>query len=347
MKTMRSILVLLLLLLSIARPSQAQDVSADREIIDYNIKGNVVEYRYVTATLSEKNIISESAEKISDNRYRFYSGQQFKIVGGVWRQVEYATTTATDFQAPSQTWFIIRRALAQAVFTSFDGSVSCAGMATWADARTCSSPTADNSSANDYVWQSSFSGGLYYNGRGIFHFDTSPLSSGTVSSATLNLWVTGRSNADSFTQYIVDVSSVASNSTISASDYPNIGTTEYSSLLASSANLNAYNTFTLNTAGRAEIDVNGYSTFGFITSLDKNNSSPTGVNRLVLDLSETAGTNHDPYLDVTMATSSGTSLLSSNASSTPDSIAMSVLGLAVWLAFSAPVLLIIIIFLIL
>jgi hypothetical protein len=100
--------------------------------------------------------------------------------------------------------------------------------------------------------------------------------------------------------------SPASDSSFVASDYGNFGTTKFASdTVVSGWTTAAYNDFTLNASGIANVSKTGNSKFGWRFTEDIDNSSPTwvsGAQTLTLARdAATAGTTEDPLLTVTHA----------------------------------------------
>lgn len=146
--------------------------------------------------------------------------------------------------------------------------------------------------------------------RGFFLFDTSSLgSSATISAATGSLYFSGTIrnnwNNGTYSKYTWCASTPASNTSLAAGDFDNVGTTHFVTDIAISAlTQDTYNVFTMNASGLAAIDKVGVSKFAVRLNWDIDNSSPpssfndNGDGGVVL-LADTAGTSSDPKLIVT------------------------------------------------
>jgi len=135
-------------------------------------------------------------------------------------------------------------------------------------------------------------------------FDTSSLPDDEeITAATLNL--RGADDNDNFSQSIAIVTvSPASNTSLSTSDYDDIGTTDQASRMTVATWANgSYNTFNLNATGLSNISKTGITKFGQRLSSDADNSAPTWVSdtqaSAAADTADVAGTSQDPYLTVT------------------------------------------------
>ena len=136
-------------------------------------------------------------------------------------------------------------------------------------------------------------------------FDTSPIGSDTVSSATASLYVNLVNNGDNDgDDYIAVVSSnPASNTGMALGDYSLMGTTAYSNTIdLSSMSTGGYVDWTINATGLVAINTSGITKFGFREGHDIINSAYAGaddtVNSIVTYAAEQAGTTNDPKLVV-------------------------------------------------
>jgi len=142
--------------------------------------------------------------------------------------------------------------------------------------------------------------------RSIMCFDTSSMGTGaTIDSAIISMYGFINTNALGGTPDLDIVASTpASNNEIVNADYSNLGTTVFSSIAQSSLSTGAYNDFTLDTNGEANIDVSGISKFGGRTSWDTDNSfggswSSGAVLNMIMRSADQAGTSNDPKLTIT------------------------------------------------
>lgn len=138
-------------------------------------------------------------------------------------------------------------------------------------------------------------------GRGFLLFDTSSITDNDViDSATFS--IDGDGGTDGFNQSgcLVD-STPASNTSIVAGDYDQLGTTLYADCLdLGSWSTSSYNNFSLNATGLAAITTTGVTKFGWRLSSDRENSAPTWTANTDADASphsaDVAGTSVDPKL---------------------------------------------------
>jgi len=142
--------------------------------------------------------------------------------------------------------------------------------------------------------------------RFIMCFDTSALTAGaTLSSAVLSLYGrSGSTNGLGSDNIHIVASTPASTSSLSTSDYNQLGTTSFGSMAYGSWSGSAYNDITLNSSGLSNISKTSISKFGSTLGWDLNNSftgtwvafGTTGYN---FNSADTAGTSSDPKLVVT------------------------------------------------
>lgn len=155
-------------------------------------------------------------------------------------------------------------------------------------------------------------------------FDTSALTAGAIiTAATLQLYVTAAPDtlAQASSQNIV-VSNPASDSAIVDADYniANWDLTAQATAMTNAtlaANLNAYNTFTLNATGLSNISKTGITKFGVACNWDISNTNPgasTGDGRIAYNSKTDA---NPPILTITYTVGSASVSASSSASLSP------------------------------
>jgi hypothetical protein len=109
--------------------------------------------------------------------------------------------------------------------------------------------------------------------RAIFTFDTSSLTSGaTISAAVLSLRGTGVTNTLGSPDLDIVSATPASNNTVAAADYSQLGTTDLGHIAIGDYSTSAYNNITLNASGIAAISKTGVTPFGTRLSWDTDNS---------------------------------------------------------------------------
>jgi hypothetical protein len=190
--------------------------------------------------------------------------------------------------------------------TTIDGVTATSGRATWADAHDAADSDIIGTTNLSTVCVRSTLAGTYAIGRSFFLFDTSALGSGaTVTAATLSLASEAASNtsADSTTVEIVSATP-ASNTSLSTADYDQIGSTSFASMTFGASGTwsgvdGAYNDFTLNASGLANISVTGISKFAARAGIDLSNTAATGINENRCYYADTAGNASDPKLVIT------------------------------------------------
>ncbi len=120
-------------------------------------------------------------------------------------------------------------------------------------------------------------GGLFQNVRGYFTFDTSDISTDSISSAILSFYGFGSTNTDSSSVNVVASTQTNANDLASA-DYSKVGSTVFASMAIASWSTSGYNDFTLDSNGKANINKTGVSKFSLRNSLDISNTQPSGDN---------------------------------------------------------------------
>ncbi|MBI4118588.1 MAG: fibronectin type III domain-containing protein [Parcubacteria group bacterium] len=190
--------------------------------------------------------------------------------------------------------------------TTVDGYVGNSGstFSTVRDASTGDEVTDSTTSNNIEV--TSLSGATYYIKRGAFLFDDGDaIGSDDVTSATLTFYGNGDgiNNADTVNMVVV-ASTPASDTALGTADFDQFGTTQYGSMAHSSwvTTGGTANDITINGTGISAIESaatgSGIIKFGVRTSIDVNNSAPTGFNNITSYHADQTGTTNDPKLVV-------------------------------------------------
>ena len=140
--------------------------------------------------------------------------------------------------------------------TSVDGSLASSADATWANVRDAvNAETAFPSSTTEYnIWAQLDTGSNYSIRRGIFLYDISSLSGKRVVSANTQLYTYNLQDDDNDGDDFVRIvsSAPATNTNIVAGDFDSFGTTAYAGDIdIGNLSANAYNTWTMNSTGRA------------------------------------------------------------------------------------------------
>ncbi len=146
--------------------------------------------------------------------------------------------------------------------------------------------------------------------RSFILFDTSSIpDTASISAATISLYVTSATNylSDSIA---INTSSPASNTALATSDFGSVGSSDMATRVSiSSITTSAYNTFTLNSSGRSQVNVAGVSKFSVRVNEDVDDSFDlifSGIVTVGINFStaDTSGTSQDPKLEVTYTTPS-------------------------------------------
>ena len=141
--------------------------------------------------------------------------------------------------------------------------------------------------------------------RMILTFDTSPLGLfATISTGVLSLYGSSKASGLGSPAIHACASTPASNNIIVAADYSQLGTTTFANIAYASFSSTAYNDFSLDSNGIANISLTSISKFGTRLSWDINNSFTgtwvsTGQSYIYYRHADTAGTTQDPKLTIT------------------------------------------------
>lgn len=147
--------------------------------------------------------------------------------------------------------------------------------------------------------------------RSLFLFDTATLtSSATISAAVLSLYGTNKNVANGSNTIDIVSSNPAGNTGLVAADHATLGTTVYADMASAAYSTSAYNDFTLDANGIAQVSKTGVSKFGARLGWDTDNSfggvwasaADTGFNGYFADQT---GTSNDPKLTITFTVPSG------------------------------------------
>ncbi len=289
--------------------------------------------------VSQTEVIS--VEQVADKKTEtlkttFFSKPQFYEDNGVWRKIEYATTTPEVFSASGAVKYVQKREWwekllpGQPVFavtstfypdpsvetTSVDGYVqNIASSATMATACTtargayASGGAGDTGITHTLIGQG-IDGGytkLCYLFRTFLLFDTSSLpDSAIITATTMSVYVTSVVGQVIYIQPYS--SSPASNTAITTTDWPSVGSTAYASaILTSSLTTSAYNGFTFNSTGIAAVSLTGITKTSLRTDYDFGTFTPPAdstQNGANISSADETGTSQDPKLDVTYTSTS-------------------------------------------
>lgn len=149
--------------------------------------------------------------------------------------------------------------------------------------------------------------------RSILCFDTSSLGdTATISAAVFSLKGSAKNNALGATSIDIVASTPASTSSLTNSDYGQLGTTVFASIAYASYSTSAYNDFTLDANGRANIDktTSNNTKFGGRVAWDTSNSfggtwASSARSGFDGNYADATGTSTDPKLVVTYTVPAG------------------------------------------
>lgn len=305
-------------------------VTLSSDVIDSKIGDDgYVYYTYRAGVVDGiKDVVSETAEKINDNTFIFYSGKNFDYDSKTdyWYQVNYTTTTQQEFQKilkkdPLKFISFLGARIAYAVDTLYssagDGVVSHnVTNQSWGtihdSAGNYSNSTAtDGSNCAGRIHSGTSASTWDHVQRGIFPFDVSSVTSTwTADSGTFYIYESGDTATDNFSESVHLTSKVNTGETLQNSDFASstFGTTSFGSVPISSWSGSGGNeqSITINSSGLAHIDsavsAGTSTTFGTRLSSDINNSPPTWASNQTsiapCRYSEYSGTATDPKIIV-------------------------------------------------
>ncbi len=186
-----------------------------------------------------------------------------------------------------------------------DGHIIKSGSSSWSTTHDASSGTSADSSSTTFTVETdkSGSGGKYILNRGYLVFDTSsiPLDA-TISTTTLNLWVTALGNSSAL-DITVATSTQAATSTLATSDFPLTGSSYLSNKInGSSMTASATTTWTLYATSSALITKGGWTKLSLREKNDIDNVAPTETTATKATFTSGNGSAR-PILSVTYSTS--------------------------------------------
>ena len=255
----------------------------------------------------------EAGKTLEKLRTTFTTDPQFFNDNGVWKQIEYATTTQEIFSMSGAIPNIKKREFVERgmhkllgikpVFaavstfypnadvetTSVDGYINSLssdnllGSDAWTNARAGATLSATDNTTNDEVRASliivprtgNYNGNI---GRTFLLFDTSSLTTAaTISSVTLSIYVITVTNVNpgSGDALSVITTTPASNTAIVTGDWGNVGTTlQATGVSLSTLTASAYNGITLNSTGLGNVSKTSITKFGLRIAEDISNTQP-------------------------------------------------------------------------
>lgn len=343
----------------LAVSSDTSDPVFSREILAYELQENgTVAYDYIAGRLPERLHLSEVIEKRTESSFTKYIGTNhagegiFELVAypdktfierdGEWFARETGHTTyanlATVRSADPIASLFWERAYATTISPfagAGDGEIEFQDIfGTWASVHDAATGDTANSTGTTFRVSAanlvSIAAGFEIV-RGFLPFDTSSIpAAATISSASLNGYVTSKSNSDNDGSDFITVvrTTQATHSTLATADYDATGTTEGidsgQRKDITGVSTSAYLSFTLNSTGLGWIAKSGEASncsattgitcLGLREGHDLLNDSIVGgaanTNRVTFSTSEETGTSQDPYLSVTYTAPGGTSSLS-------------------------------------
>lgn len=327
---------------------------ADRQIVDFGTAENgTVAYSYLGEPIRKElapNELEGMRTETSYTRYVetvkpgadpvvkldavFYSQPAFaQDERGEWHKLEYATTTETAWRdRPVSLYQRIAEVFIRTAYADTVSPFSEAGDGYVQGTEGSGGATVDSTATTMQVYsfcRTDIDGvaGLNRSRQVFVPFITSAIPAGaTISSGSFNFYAT--SATDDFGSGTIKLvqTTQATHTTLATSDYEAMGTTPASDtthVITGSITTSAYNTFTLNAAGRGFVKrsgeastcsaTSGITCLGIEETQDLNNtplfcdgSTPntTYTMQVTMSTSENTGTTQDPYLSVTYTVSS-------------------------------------------
>ncbi|MBU1173376.1 MAG: hypothetical protein KKD44_27730 [Proteobacteria bacterium] len=144
--------------------------------------------------------------------------------------------------------------------------------------------------------------GIY---RGVFLFDTSSLSGGTVTAGTFKYYCTSKTITTWNLNFNLYSSNPASNTTLATTDYDynDFGTTVFNTVAHTGSGIatTSYNTYTLNANGIANVNASGISKFSVLAEADATDTAPArgGLRRNWINIYFAEQGSNEPQLDIT------------------------------------------------
>lgn len=172
--------------------------------------------------------------------------------------------------------------------------VRVTGQADWATARSQTTGT----TTNFVIDNTKVGAGNFQLSRGFFWFNTASIGQGSTISAAVfrHPAISNNTNDEAITVHVVG--HTGTETTIAGADIDQIGATSYGSVLMSGLSTSVTTDISLNATGLAAINKGGNTAIGLIGSLDKDNTSPNGINQYTITVTS-------PVLEVTYTPVSG------------------------------------------
>lgn len=252
----------------------------------------------------------EFENKIQFRTHKKFSKRMYHAFKPIWWTLHFFDWLFIDEYLPSHSFgfrTLVVRPDASPESTSVDGTVERSVGTIWSSLRgglgTGANDTATTADCVNLLASSITTQWLRII-RSIFLFDTSALGSDfVVTSATIDLYV--NSKVDNFNQGIGVVSSnPASNTALASTDFDiaDFGSSAYSVIDITSLSTSAYNTFTLDSAGRLNVSLTAVSKYGLLLSGDINDVAPSWSSSLAATVNSSfadqTGTSEDPFLTI-------------------------------------------------
>lgn len=197
--------------------------------------------------------------------------------------------------------------------STVEGDVYYTAAASWDTHHDQTTGTAAEPSVNPWTVQTFFDGvSTYEIDRGFLLFDTSSIpDTDVISAATVQLYITSVTDTDNDAQSYVTIignTTPASNTDLVAGDFDQCGAIDNPTKMsddvdATGITTGAYNTWTMNATGLANISQTGITKWGIREGHDIEDVAVVGNVRTLIFVrsSEQAGTTNDPVLTVTHA----------------------------------------------
>ncbi|MFA4833575.1 MAG: hypothetical protein WC619_01860 [Patescibacteria group bacterium] len=284
-------------------------------------KGRIITYDYITDIQPTEKVIFQQGEiysqmfQVSDNTFQIWGGNRphyYKdAIGKVFKIEQNATTTIEAFAEQTKVSFF-KKLIARATDyppSGDDGEryVVYNAAADWATAHDALTGTGVSDTAGTVIdVHTEIYLSKFYINKGATPFDNSGLADDAyISSASISVYKESTGDGDNDGEdYIVAVQSTQANpNSLVVADYDQFGTTEWSNEIDIGSISAGYNTFTLVNIGTNydQISRTGYTQVGWLEGHDHlNHAIATGANFLSFYNSRYTGTDHDPYMTITL-----------------------------------------------
>jgi len=315
---------------------EVDDIVCDEVGLNCVNRGKMVKYLYVSEKQVPKKKGEDISKRLPNAEFyrkgrkkgkevwtaKIYSGNNYYKEGDKWFQIEIATTTPKFFKKQMES-SLLEIGTAKATTESFyagsgvDGTLGYYARTTdWNtihDAATAQSSQSEFTNTQTKGPIAGCSDGGYFIRRNFIPFDTSSLpDDANITSATLNLYIISKYNDDNDGDDWINVVGETTQADVEdlvLADYDQCGSVDNPDEGATRIDIgdittSDWNTWTLNATGTSWISKTGYTKLGLREGHDCIDraidwTSGERYNGAYFRTSEYAGTDYDPYLEIT------------------------------------------------